>query len=119
MNGMQRAALIVLAIAFGVAPVRAAGFEWQSRGAYEICLEGEADEWLTNKAELLVANDAGVKALNDGDVAAFSIAAMRACSGKGAPASETSDGAFAKYMAHWRQHLYELAKVVRAKGGLD
>ncbi len=100
-------------------PVTAGKIAWTGQGAYETCLEGEAETWLNAKAEDVVNGEASVKKLDDAQVAAVAINVMKICAGKGAPSDAGNDAVFGKYMAHWREHLYELAKAIRAKGGSD
>lgn len=92
---------------------------WQSPGPYEACLQQESDNWLLARAEDLVSGDESVKSLDDTTVAMVSISVMKTCAPKGTPGNPANDDIFVKHMAHWRQHLYELAKVVRSKGGFD
>jgi hypothetical protein len=114
----RRLAVVTLLVAAGGA-ANAAKIEWSGAGAYEACLEQGAEAWLANKAELIVANDEGARATSDGDVAAFTVGLMKTCSDKAQPASAANDAAFTKYMARWRDHVYELARVIRATGGSD
>ncbi len=112
-------ALALASFAASAGPAHAGKIEWSGSGPYESCLEQEADAWLRRKAELVVANDEGARATNDGEVAGFTVDLMKSCAGKGAPTSAANETAFTKYMARWREHVYELAKVIRATGGSD
>ncbi|MDX2205140.1 MAG: hypothetical protein NW223_20490 [Hyphomicrobiaceae bacterium] len=115
----RAASLAVFAGLVLASPAVAAKIEWPTKGAYETCLQDGAAAWLDKKAELIVANDEAARNTNDRDVAAFVIDLMRSCGDKAKPASEASDAAFTKFMARWREHVYELTRVIRATGGSD
>lgn len=112
------ASLVAVAASAALAQARAK-IAWQSPGAYEACLEMESDNWLMARAEDLVSGDESVKSLDDTTVAMVSISVMKTCAPKGSPGHAGNEDVFVKHMAHWRQHLYEMAKVVRSKGGFD
>lgn len=103
----------------GAVPARAGHIAWQTPGPFEACLEEALESWLNSQAEGIVNGEERVKALDDGLVAGWTVEAMRACSAKGKPAHADNEAAFGKFMARWRQHLYDLAAVIRAKGGSD
>lgn len=113
-----RAAACIAALLLPL-PASAAGLSWTKPGVYEACLQGEAETWLNARAEDVVNGAESVKSLDDAKVAAWAVDTMKSCSGKGAAGDPGNDAEFAKYMAHWREHLYELARVIRAKGGSD
>lgn len=100
-------------------PAAAGKIAWASAGAFEACLDEISDAWLNEKAEGVVNGDESVKTLDDTKVAAWTVEAFKACSAKGKSAHADNEITFGKYMAHWRQHLYERAAVIRAKGGSD
>lgn len=116
-----RASGIVVLMGLVSAPALAAAdkIEWSGSGPYEACLEEGGTAWLNRIAELVVANDAGARATTDGDVATVTIDLMKSCDAKGAPANPVNETTFTKYMARWRVHVYEMAKVIRATGGSD
>lgn len=116
----MRAAACLAVSVLAVGPsARAAGLAFAKAGPYETCLQAEAETWLNARAEDVVNGADSVKTLDDAKVAAWAVGTLKACGAKGAPADAGNDAAFAKYMAHWREHLYELARVIRAKGGSD
>ncbi|RTL69944.1 MAG: hypothetical protein EKK41_13425 [Hyphomicrobiales bacterium] len=120
-RALLRASGIVVVVGLVCAPALAAAdkIEWSGSGPYEACLEEGATAWLNRIAELVVANDAGARATTDADVATVTIDLMKSCDAKGAPANPANETAFTKYMARWRVHVYEMAKVIRATGGSD
>ncbi len=121
-RGLLRAAFVLCVVVLAIGPggqARAGKIEWSGSGAYEACLEQGAAAWLGKIAELVVANDEGARATTDADVAGVTIDIMKTCDAKGAPANAANEGAFTKYMARWREHVYELTKVIRATGGSD
>lgn len=111
-------ALVALTLVSGKS-AHAGKIPWTGSGAYEVCLEEGANAWLAHTAELIVANDESARATGDADVAALVIGLMKTCSGKAQPADPANDAAFTKYMARWRDHVYELARAIRATGGAD
>lgn len=100
-------------------PAAAGKIAWPGTGAFEACLDEIAEAWLNEKAEGVVNGDESVKTLDDTKVAMWTVEALKSCSAKGKPAHADNEAVFGKYMAHWRQHLYDMAAVIRAKGGSD
>lgn len=100
-------------------PAAAGKITWNGTGAFETCLDQMSEAWLNEKAEGVVNGEESVKTLDDTKVAIWTVEALKTCSAKGQPAQADNEVVFGKYMAHWRQHLYELAAVIRAKGGSD
>ena len=97
----------------------AAPIVWAQKGAFETCLEGTLDAWLKVQAELLVNEDPAAGKLDDQAVAGWAAQALAQCkTGAGAEPSESTDR-FIKYVARWRQHIYDLAAGIRQKGGSD
>ena len=113
------ACLFTLVLAADVAPSSAASLAFSKAGPYEACLQAEAETWLNARAEDVVNGAESVKSLDDGQVAAWTVDTLKTCAAKGAAGDAGNDAVFAKHMAHWREHLYELARVIRAKGGSD
>lgn len=114
-----RAAASLVVLATHIAPASAASLTFTNAGPYEACLQAEAETWLQARAEDVVNGAESVKTLDDAKVAGWTVDALRTCAAKGAAGDPGNEAAFAKYMAHWREHLYELARVIRAKGGSD
>lgn len=100
-------------------PVQAGKIAWPATGPFEACLDEAAEQWLGQTAEAVVLGEDSAKALDDIKVALWTIGALKACSSKGKPAHADSEALFGKHMAHWRQHIYDLASAIRAKGGSD
>jgi hypothetical protein len=112
----------VLAGFFAVLSVGAAvsaPITWDKKGAYEACLEGNLDAWLKAQAELLVNEDPAAGKLDEQAVAAWAAQVLARCKASaGSEVAESTDR-FAKYVARWRQHIYDLAADIRQKGGSD
>lgn len=113
------AAAVAACVLFVASSAHAGRIAWQGAGAFEACLDEVSETWLNENAEGIVNAEERVKALDDVKVAGWTLEAIKGCTAKGKPASADNEMAFAKFMAHWRQHLYELAAVIRAKGGSD
>ncbi len=97
----------------------AAPIEWGSKGPFEVCIEDALNKWLTEKAELVVNEDASVRSLDDAAVAAWTVETLRLCAARGGVANPGSEDRFGNYMARWRDHIYDLATSIRQKGGSD
>lgn len=113
------ACFVAVVFAFDAPSALAASLAFTKAGPYEACLQSEAETWLNARAEDVVNGAESVKSLDDAKVAAWAVDTLKSCAAKGAAADVGNEAAFAKYMAHWREHLYELARVIRAKGGSD
>ena len=97
----------------------AATITWAKKGEFETCLESTLDTWLTARAAIEV-NDAPTAAkLDDAAVAAWTLQTMAQCRSRGGKGEAASEERFTKYMAHWRQHIYDLAADIRKRGETD
>jgi hypothetical protein len=109
-------AVLLAAAAQGAA---AAGIAWAKKGEFETCLESNLDKWLAHRAEIEV-NEAAVAArLDDAAVASWTVDTMAQCRARGGTAEATSEARFAKHMAQWRQHIYDIAAEIRKRGNTD
>jgi hypothetical protein len=108
----------VLGAAASVAGGVSADIGFARNGPFEACLDGAYDTWLKAQAELVVNEDRRAKSLNDAAVADWAAATLDACRKKGA-AQPGSDGYFARYMAQWREHVFDLAASIRRIGQSD
>jgi hypothetical protein len=77
-------------------------------GPFELCLNGAYADWLQKQAELLVNEDRRAKGLDDAAVAAWTAATLEDCRKKGA-AEADSINHFGRYMARWREHVFDHA----------
>jgi hypothetical protein len=109
----------VVAIAALATPAAAAPIAWAKRGAFEACLEKAVDKWLREQAELQVNESPDAARLDDPAVASWTLAAIAQCRGSGEAADTGSVDHFGRYMAQWRQHIYDLAADIRKKGQPD
>jgi hypothetical protein len=110
---------VLLAWAVGLADASAAPITWDKKGAFEACLEGNLDKWLTAQAHLQVNEDPGAAKLDDAAVAAWTAETIDRCRSARQAAEAASADHFAKHMAQWRQHIYDLASDIRKKGQSD
>jgi hypothetical protein len=110
---------VLLAWAAGLAGASAAPITWDKRGAFEACLESSLDKWLTTQAQLQVNEDPAAAKLDDAAVATWTVETMDRCRSVGQAADAASEERFAKHMAQWRQHIYDLAGDIRRKGLSD
>jgi hypothetical protein len=98
---------------------------WQPLGrcdkhhaSFELCLNGAYADWLQKQAELLVNQDPRAKSLDDTAVATWTAAILEDCRKKGA-AEADSINHFGRYMARWREHVFDLATSIRLRGQSD
>jgi hypothetical protein len=122
-NGWALSAALSVAaatIAAGGAPAMAAGVGWEKPGgAFQTCLDGKATAWIGAKVELVVNDDPDMGAVNDTAVAEWATKALKECGEKTAAADPTSELAFMKYMARWRDHIYAAADEIRRRNRPD
>jgi hypothetical protein len=97
----------------------AAPIAWGSKGEFEACLERSLDKWLATQAELQINESPAAANLDDAAVAAWTVQTLGQCRSAAQPADATSEDRFAKHMAQWRQHIYDLATDIRKKGQSD
>jgi hypothetical protein len=88
------------------------------KGPFEACLDGAYDAWLKAQAEFLVNEDRRAKSLDDAAAAAWTAAALDACRKKGAVEAGSVDR-FGRYMARWRDHVFDHADSIRRRGQSD
>jgi hypothetical protein len=110
---------VLLGWAAGLAGASAAPITWDKKGAFEACLETSLDRWLTTQAQLQVNEDPAAAKLDDAAVAAWTIETVDRCRAVAQAADAASEDRFAKHMAQWRQHIYDLAADIRKKGQSD
>ena len=98
----------------------ASGIRWEKQGAFQACLDAEAKRWLDARVELVVNDDPAAGDVNDAKVAEWATTALKGCGGKaGATADAASEQQFIKYMAHWREHIFNAAAEIRQRGRPD
>jgi hypothetical protein len=120
-KGRTRADMLVrvfLGLAASVACDASADIGFARKGPFEACLDGAYDVWLKAQAELQVKEDRRAKSLDDAAAAAWTAATLDACRKKGT-AQTGSEGHFARYMARWREHVFDLAASIRKIGQSD
>lgn len=96
------AALIWLAVADRGAGVAAQGGD---AGPFLACLQAQAKQWFDAKVELIVNGDPAAGHIDDTAVANWTIEAINTCKAKSGGGDPTAEQLFARYMAHWREHL--------------
>ena len=87
-------------------------------GPFEVCLNGAYAAWLQHQAELLVNEDKRVRSMNDASAAAWTASTTDDCRKKG-EASAISVDQFGRYMARWRDHVFDHAENIRRRGQSD
>jgi hypothetical protein len=110
---------ILLAWVASLEATTAAPITWDKKGAFEACLESRLDTWLATQAQLQVNEDPDADKLDDGVVATWTVETIDRCRSAGQAAGAASADRFAKHMAQWRQHIYDLASDIRKKGQSD
>jgi hypothetical protein len=115
---MPAGALLCMAMA-GSAAGRAAGIEWSTPGAFEACLDAQAKAWIDAKAELVLNDDPAAGQVDDAAVAAWTLRTISACEAKAGRLERASERLFARYMAHWREHIDAAVREVRRRSPPD
>ena len=88
------------------------------KGPFEACLDGAYGTWVKIQAEHLVNEDRRAQHLDDASVAAWTVATLNDCRKRGA-AEAGSVERFGRYMARWREHVFDLAASIRRSGQSD
>jgi hypothetical protein len=115
---MQAGALLWVAAA-GCEAVRAASIEWGTRGAFETCLDAQTKEWVRARGELVLNEDPAASDIDDPAVAAWTAQALSGCAAKAGRGDGASEQLFARYMAHWREHIDTAVKEARRRSPPD
>jgi hypothetical protein len=113
---------LLYAILLGTAGAQAAdtsNIKWEMRGQFEACLEGRLNAWVFAKAELILNEDPAASDLDDMDVALWAATALQDCETQAGHGNQTSEQRFSRHMAHWREHIHQVAQTVRRRSGTD
>jgi hypothetical protein len=92
---------------------------WESAGPFQRCLEGSYEKWLEERAELVVNADPRAGDIDDASVARWSAETMDACRARAGGGDQASEARFAKHMARWREHIYDLVRNIQKRAGPD
>ncbi|NJO23703.1 MAG: hypothetical protein HC868_13240 [Sphingomonadales bacterium] len=120
--GHGRCVLLIGVILLTVAVSRvasAAGINWDRQGAFEVCLESRLNDWVNAKASLVINNDPAASDLDDMDVALWAVTALEGCEAQAGHGNQTSEHRFSRHMAHWREHIHNVAQTVQRRVGAD
>src|SRR5262245_55635329 len=112
-------AFVVAIAVIGSQDAGAAGIGWESRGAFETCLESRLNDWVRAKAELVVNEDPAAGEVDDMDVALWAATALEGCESQAGHGNQTSENQFSRHMAHWREHIHSIAQTVRQRVRAD
>ena len=103
----------------GAGLAQAAGIGWETRGAFQACLDAEAQKWLDAKVALVVNDDPAAGNMDDAAVAGWATEALKSCAAKAGAADTASERLFMRHMAHWRDHIYRAAQELRRRDRPD
>lgn len=118
-RGLRAIAIVLLAATAQISGANAAAITWGKKGGFEACLESSLEKWLAERAALEVNEDPAAAQLDDTAVAAWTLQTIAQCRARAGTAEVDSEDRFTKHMAHWRQHIYDLAADIRKKGQSD
>jgi hypothetical protein len=107
------------ALMAGLQGVSAASLKWERRGTFETCLENRLNDWVKAKAELVINEDPSAGDLDDIDVAMWAVAVLQDCESQAGHGSQASEYKFSQHMAHWREHIHNVAQTVRQRVRAD
>ena len=121
-TGRWHGALLTFAVLLAVAagpPAAQAAPIWERAGPFQACLEGRFEKWVGARAELVVNDDPSAGQIDDAAVAQWTTETLGACRAQSGGGDPESEARFTKHMAHWHQHIYDLAQSIRQKAGPD
>jgi hypothetical protein len=103
----QVARLVAASALVGLAVAdRGTGAAAQGRaGPFEACLQAQAKQWIDVRVELIVNGDTSAGDIDDAAVAAWTVETINTCAGKAGKGDPAAEHLFARYMAHWREHI--------------
>lgn len=100
-------------------PAGAATVTWAAKGPFEACLESNLETWLGTQAVREVNEETSIKPLDDAEVAKWAASVLVMCAEQRSTANPASEDLFVKYMARWREHIYDRAVEIRRRGISD
>ncbi len=103
----------------GSEALRAAGIEWSTHGAFEACLDAQAKTWIDARAGLVLNDDPAAGYIDDRAVASWTAQTLSTCQAKAGRGDGASEQLFARYMAHWREHVDAAVTAVRRRSPPD
>jgi hypothetical protein len=103
----------------GASLVQAAGISWDKPGAFEHCLDDRMNAWINARAALIVNEDPTAGDVDDIDVALWAATVLQGCEQQAGHGNQTSETRFSRHMAHWREHIHNVAQAVRSRTGAD
>jgi hypothetical protein len=71
------------------------------------------------RAELVLNEDAQAGSIDDASVAQWTNETMDACRAQAGGGDAESEARFAKHLARWRTHIYDLVQSIRQRAGPD
>lgn len=84
-------------------------------GALQACLDARFQKWVMARAELVLNEDPKAGDIDDAAVAKWTAEALGGCRAQvGAKVQDVEDR-FAKHMARWREHIYELVRSIQER----
>ena len=92
---------------------------WERAGPFQACLEGRYEKWVQARAELVVNDEPQAGTIDDAAVAQWTAQTIDACRTQVGGGDEESEARFAKHVARWRAHIYDLAQSIRQRAGPD
>jgi hypothetical protein len=103
----------------GSAALCATGIDWNAPGAFEACLDAQAKTWIEARATLVLNDDPRAGDIDDRAVAAWTAQTLATCRAKANRSDGASEQLFARYMAHWREHIDAAVTEVRRRSPPD
>jgi hypothetical protein len=92
---------------------------WERAGPFQACLQQGFDKWLQARTELVVNEDPQASSVDDAVVAQWTARTIDACRARAGGGDEESVARFAKHMAQWRSHIYDLVQSIKQRAGPD
>jgi hypothetical protein len=114
----QVAGLFAASALFGLA-VADRGTSAAAQGPFESCLQTQAKQWIDARVELVVNGDPAAGDIDDAGVAAWTVETIKTCAGKAGGSDRAAEHLFARYMAHWREHIDAAAADLKRRARPD
>jgi len=114
---------IAVAVAVAILVLSAAGVSaasiWERAGPFQACLEQRFERWVQARAELVVNEDPQAGEIDDAAVGQWMTETIGACRARAAGGDEESEARFAKHVARWRSHIYDVVQSIKQRAGPD
>jgi hypothetical protein len=118
-GGSAFACAILLSLGWSAVPTRGAEITWDRVSPFQGCLAAGLNKWLEAQVDTLTNDDPASWRMDDVAVFKWMIGELASCKAKAGSSDQATEMSFTKYMAQWRDHVYQRVEDVRQKGKPD